>query len=343
MPAKRRNLSTEERASIVAHIKDGLLIKDVAAMYKIHRDTVADIIKKHQELNTVVDRRRSGRPKKTTVREDRLLLRSSLKNRRLTSTALCKELQESTGIQLSTSCVRRRLLSGGLRGCIAVKKPLLSNVNRLKRLKWAVEHSDWTQNDWDSILWSDESSFEVFQGGSRTYVRRRVGESIQPSCVVPTVKFGGGHLMVWGCFSAAGVGELYRCEGTVNAAKYKDILQTCMLTSSQKLFGGSLFQFQQDLAPCHTAATVKQWFVDKDIRVLNWVPQSPDMNPIENIWNILKRKIAGQTPKNKDELWEIIRRAWYTDITPADCRQLVQSMPRRVAALRKAKGYCTKY
>ena len=94
-----------------------------------------------------------------------------------------------------------------------------------ERKEFAKTHKHWTVQDWNKVLWSDESTFEVFCGAKRAYVRRKVGERFNSECVAPTVKHGGGSFMVWGCMSGLGAGHLYRCEGTVNQNKYIDILK----------------------------------------------------------------------------------------------------------------------
>ena len=96
-------------------------------------------------------------------------------------------------------------------GRVAAKKPLLSAANVVSRVQWGRDHRDWTDEDWKRVLWSDESTFQLFSN-QRVFVRRRVGERFRKECLSPTVKFGGGKIMVWGCFSSNGVGSLIRVE-----------------------------------------------------------------------------------------------------------------------------------
>ena len=98
---------------------------------------------------------------------------------------------------ISTSTVQRRLCESGLHGRIAAKKPQLKDTNK-KRLAWAKKHEQWTLDQWKSVLWSDEPKFEIFGSNRHVFVRRRVGERTISTCVVPTVKHGGGGVMVWG-------------------------------------------------------------------------------------------------------------------------------------------------
>ena len=108
---------------------------------------------------------------------------------------------------ISTSTVQRRLRESGLHGQIAAKKTLLKDTNEKKRLARAKKHEQWTLDRWKSGLWSDESKFEIFGSNRHVYVRCRIGERMISACVVPTVKHGGGGIMVWGCFADDNVND----------------------------------------------------------------------------------------------------------------------------------------
>ncbi len=100
--------------------------------------------------------------------------------------------------------------------------------------------------------------------------------------------------------------------------------------------------FQQDLAPAHTAKGTKSWFNDHGVTVLDWPANSPDLNPIENLWGIVKRKMRDTRPNNADDLKAAIKATW-ASIPPQQCHKLITSMPRRIEAVIKAKGAPTKY
>ncbi|MCI4389676.1 hypothetical protein PGIGA_G00101190 [Pangasianodon gigas] len=102
--------------------------------------------------------------------------------------------------------------------------------------------------------------------------------------------------------SSAGVGSLCFIKSRVNAAVYQEILEHFMLPSADELYGDADFIFQQDLAPAHTAKSTKTWFNDCGITVLDWPANSPDLNPIENLWGIAKRKMRDMRLNNAEEL-----------------------------------------
>ena len=97
--------------------------------------------------------------------------------------------------------------------------------------------------------------------------------------------------------SSAGVGPLCFIKSRVNAAVYQEILEH-LLPSADELYGDADFIFQQDLAPVHTAKSTKTWFNDRGITVLDWPANSPDLNPIENLWGIANRKMRDRTMQN---------------------------------------------
>ena len=115
-----------------------------------------------------------------------------------------------------------------------------------------------------------------------------------------------------------------------------------MLISTRKLRLGKTFIYQQDGDPKHTSKIMKNWFADKHIKVMDWPPQSPDMNVIEHLWSIIKQKIAKRKPSNLEQLDEAIKKEW-NQFDSKFTNSLVESMPRRILALLKARGGHTKY
>ncbi len=126
-------------------------------------------------------------------------------------------------------------------------------------------------------------------------------EAQNPCCLKSSVKFPQ-SVMIWAAMSSAGVGPLCFLKSTVNAAIYQEILEHFMLPSADKPYGDADFIFQQDLAPAHTAKGTKSWFNNHGVTVLDWPANSPDLNPIENLWGIVKKKMRDTRPNNADEL-----------------------------------------
>ncbi len=220
-------------------------------------------------------------------------------------------------------------------------KPLLNQRQRQKHLTWAVEKNTWTVAQWSKVLFSDESKFCISFGNQGPRVWRKSEESQNPCCLKSSVKFPQ-SVMIWAVMSSAGVGPLCFLKSTVNAAIYQEILEHFVLPSADKLYGDADFIFQQDLAPAHTAKGTKSWFNDHGVTVLDWPANSPDLNPIENLWGIVKRKMRDTRPNNADDLKATVKETW-ASIPPQQCHKLITSMPRRIEAVIKAKGAPTKY
>ncbi len=220
-------------------------------------------------------------------------------------------------------------------------KPLLNQRQRQKHLTWAVEKKNWTVAQWSKVLFSDESKFCISFGNQGPRVWRKSGEAQNPCCLKSSVKFPQ-SVMIWAAMSSAGVGPLCFLKSSVNAAIYQEILEHFMLPSADKLYGDADFLFQQDLAPAHTAKGTKSWFNDHGVTVLDWPANSPDLNPIENLWGIVKRKMRDTRPNNADELKATVKETW-ASIPPQQCHKLITSMPRWIEAVIKAKGAPTKY
>ncbi len=142
--------------------------------------------------------------------------------------------------------------------------------------------------------------------------------------------------MIWAAMSSAGVGPLCFLKSTVNAAIYQEMFRALHASFCWQAYGDADFIFQQDLAPAHTSKGTKSWFNDHGVTVLDWPANSPDLNPIENLWSIVKRKMRDTRPNNADDLKATVKETW-ASIPPQQCHKLITSMPRRIEAVIKAK------
>ena len=199
---------------------------------------------------------------------------------------------EEKGAQAAGMTAAWRGLSG--KGHSKVWGSFTRSGLRLELVNQEQPPNNWSVAQWSKVLFSDESKFCISFGNQGPRVWRKNGEAHNPRCLKSSVKFPQ-SVLIWGAMSSAGVGPLCFIKSRVNAAVYQDILEHFMLPSADKLYGDADFIFQQDLAPAHTAKSTKTWFNDHGITVLDWPANSPDLNPIENLWGIVKRKMRHET------------------------------------------------
>jgi transposase len=195
------------------------------------------------------------------------------------------------------------------------------------------------------VVFSDESCFCLFHNDGRTRVWRMVGERYLADCLQPTVKHGGGSVMVWGCFSWWGVGPLVVVEGTLGQDGYVNLMSKHLvpyLREVNEKCPGVIFQ--DDNAPCHAGQYATWWLQTHSIERLPWPSQSPDLNPIEHLWDHLDRQVRKRNPlpTSSAAMVEALQDEWQK-IPRLVVRKLIGSMPERLKAVRKVGGLSTRY
>ena len=342
MTEKRHEISEFDRGRVVGAHDAGMSIRNIADIYNVSKTTVHRIIQEFEEYGLTKAQPRSGRPQEFDDRDKRHLVQLVEKDHSAPLHQIVTQMQDITQKTVSTSTVRCTLHTEGYAGRVSLRKPFISDSNCLKCQNWCREQLMW-DNKWNQIIWSDESRYELFKSKRRQWVWRRPDQRLDKSCLIPTFKTGQKSVMVWGCFTRFGVSPLVRLEGRMAAVDYIRILEIHLTPFLQSL-GEEAFIFQDDNAPIHTAKKTTKWKLDNAIPCLPWPAQSPDLNPIEHLWDELERRVHGRgvLPKNGDELFDLLREEW-EKIPVETLEKLVDSMPKRVQAVCKVNGYPTSY
>ena len=341
------DLSDFQRGQIVGARMAGASVTETARMLDVSRGTVSKVMTAFErEGKTSSAKHRSGRKLKLSERDRRTLNGIVREDRKTTAPKITAELNEHLKNPVSTKTVRRELHKSGFYGRAAIRKPLLSKTNVSKHLEWCRNLQNWSLEQWKNVIFSDESSFTLFPTSGRVYVWRQPKEAFNRDCLLPTVKHGGGSVMIWGAISWKSTGPMISLHGRINSRDYLGILGDQVHPMVQALFPEGDAIFQDDNAPIHTARIVKEWHMEhsNEVEHLIWPPQSPDLNIIEHVWSILEIQVRSRfpPPSSLKELEGVLTEEW-AKIPLETIHNLFESIPRRIEAVIAAKGGPTPY
>ena len=329
----KNKYSTEFKNKIIKLFNAGESQQSIAVRFNINKSVISRMISRYRTCGRTETFHRGGRPKQTTNRDDKAIVRLIKKDPFISA----KDIKAQINLNIGIRTIQRRATESGLLCYRTAKKPFISSKNRLARLEFAREHLNWTISKWKSVLFSDESKFNFKGSDGYSRVRRPKGERCNPRYSKGTVKHGGGNIMVWGSFSGQGIGPIQKIDGIMDRFVYKNILENTMLPYAEEEMPLKWI-FQQDNDPKHTSKVVKEWFGLKKIEVMKWPAQSPDLNPIENLWELVDRRIVRQDHVRQDTFFTQVKQAWESIPT-----NIIASMPRRCEAVLKNNGFATKY
>lgn len=338
-----RKTSTSKINNVVQCLTNGMSVRETSTRTGVGKSTVAKIGKEKLPDRNIQLKGRNMKVTKSTVD---FMVYQVTKGKVQSATVLSRLLLNDLGISLSTRSIRRYLQSRGIVPFKKPNKPKISPVNRKLRLAFGKSRVDWTDIDWKNVIWSDETKINRFGSDGVSWCYKRSDEGIRLEQVNQTVKHGGGSVMVWSCITWEGVGYLVFIDTTMDKHLYKRILEEDFIeTIDYYNLKKDDILFMHDNDRKHTANIVTDWLRDQKIETVNWPAQSPDLNPIENIWALLKNRLYSNytmPPSSIKELKKRIVDIWYS-ITPEEVRPYILSMHKRCNEVIKAKGYWTKH
>ncbi|GBL93741.1 Transposable element Tc1 transposase [Araneus ventricosus] len=160
---------------------------------------------------------------------------------------------------------------------------------------------------WERVIFVDESKFNIFGSDGRISVWGKLNEELNPKNLLPTVKHGGGGIMVCGCFAASGMENLVSLKIIWTNIS---ILKGNLKISAPKLGIQNTFKLYQDNDPKHTALNVRLWLLHNYPKVIKTPPYSPDLNPIENVWHELEKRTREHDISLKKQLKAVLTEEW---------------------------------
>lgn len=335
----------EKRAQIIAlHENTSMSQAEIADYVGLNQSNVSRIIKQHRESGSYHTSYHNcgGHNKKLTERDYHQIKRIALTNVKATSNDI-KIAMGPTGDHVSVSTVKRALYDMGFKAKKPLQKPILNAVHRSTRLEWAKKHKDWTIEMWRRVVFSDETMVYIGEAKSK-FVRVLDGMKLTDEHYNLTSKFPK-KVMLWSCFSYFGPGRSHVVEKNLDSAEYiEKIVQRRIVPQMADWFPNGDGLFQQDNAPAHVSKATMAVFRAQGVSLLDWPPQSCDLNPIENLWALVKQKIKRNPVGNRQEAITAFLRVWNRDPDMiALCQKLVDSMPNRVAAVLAVRGGHTDY
>ena len=215
----------------------------------------------------------------------------------------------------------------------------------VKRTEWPVRHHLWDMTQWSRVIFTDKSSFEVRPMKRNMRVWRKAGERFDAACIVPTYKSGYELVNVWGAFCCYGKPPLVRIDGRFSNKEYIQIYDTVLWPWAISAFGNlQSFALLKDNCGPHRAKAVRKYMEELIITRMDWPAQSPDLNPIENVWGQMKSefRMRRRHPKDKDECWLQIKALW-DELPLSYFYKLIGSMADRITEVIAKNGGSTKY
>jgi hypothetical protein len=330
-------LSNFQRSSLVTLWAINLTVEQISQMTACDPRTITNIIDRFNQTGSLVDLPRSGAPRHTTEVEDQNMVDVATATPKITPRMIGSQL----GLAVAKRTIRRRLDAVGLGGHIARTVYPLSDANLRSRYEFALEHEQLSDDDWDRVIFADES-FIMLGANGTFWVQRPINTAYDPQYTVTADRVFPPKIGVFVCFTSQGVGQLRFIDGEMDARLYTDTMQRTMLPSALSAFPTGGWKYLHDNASYHTAGDSYTWFHNHGIDCIKIPPYSPDTNPTENLLNYWKRRVELRFPCNLEELREYGAEEWYA-IPPILCSVLVDSMHDRMLSIINADGHMSKY
>ncbi len=312
---------------VIVYYFDGMPQTEIVKKVNVLKGTVSKWLSDFKKTGEIFKtKEKTGRPAKFNDEIQQMLVDLITESPYITQEEISEQIFARTKIKIAQQTISTYLSQLGSYK-IPQKVPILSEKNREKRLSYARFHLN---DKFSNVIFSDESRFQVYSNTRKVFVFKG-DDSPQKPMNNPNYS-----VMVWGAISKKGKINLTFVEGTMNKEKYIETLNFNLLPSAA-VFGNAPWRFQQDNAPCHKAYVVKQFLQDNVPKILWHPPQSPDLNPIELVWGIMKKYVEKENPKNKSQLKQAIFKAW-NKISKETCIDCIDHVRKTLDLVIKKEG-----
>ncbi|GFT57814.1 transposable element Tcb2 transposase [Trichonephila clavipes] len=303
--ARRNHLNDFTRGRMIGKLEEGRTVTSVAAEFGINKNVVSRAWKAaFQTTGTAVRMVGGGRPRTTTAGDDRYIILQVKRGRRQSASVIAQQLSTATGRQMSRFTVARRLHKIGLFARHHERSLPLKVDHRHHRLQWCREHKNWTTDQWSCVLFTDESRFSTRSDSQRVLIWREIGTRFYTSNIKERHHYAGPGVLVWGGIMLNGRTEFHIFD---RGSVIGDLYCEEVLLPHVRLFRGAIgpdFIFMDDNARPHRTLAFEELLESENITRMDWTAYSPDLNPIEHVWDALGRRIAASLhhPENTQQL-----------------------------------------
>ena len=325
MTKKLKVMSKIQQRTVILHLwAQGIRnANEIQRRTNIGLSTIYYNLKKLETIGDVSQKPGAGRPRKITKAAAKVLGQQIRRNPTASTKDLAKKLSEK-GITVSRYTVGRHLHYRGYKNSLPLAVPMLTAEQKQKRVEWARKH---LRDNWSRTLFSDETSFQLF--------RNTITQWYKHSRPVRPIPKNRQKIHAWGGFSTYGKTSLYCFTGIMDAKFYIQILEE-QLPEIEEMMGNN-WRLQQDNDPKHTSKLAKNFIQENVPAIMDWPSSSPDINPIENLWGIVKRNVEKRNPRNLEDLKVFMVEEW-ENISDEVINNLVRSMRARCEEVIRLNG-----